>query len=297
MAAQGQCPGCGAPIEFRMGSSVSAVCQYCNTTVRRTDRGLENLGKIAALADTPSIVAVGDSGSIGDQSFQVLGKVQLNHDMGGVWDEWYVGFNNGQWGWLAYAQGVFLVTWKVEPTPPVPAMSDMRVESSVDFGQRGAFRVVELKQATIASAEGELPFAPQPGQARYYADLHGPNSGFGTIDWGTGAEPVEVFLGYQLLESQLRITQQVERPERQVNLEGINCPRLRSTPEAQRRQAHRTCRLSVLRDDLRVCLSTDHRTARHRPRRAPHPLGLNRNDRKPAVHRHRLRPEVHRHRR
>lgn len=224
MAAQGQCPGCGAPIEFKMGSSISAVCQYCNTTVRRSDRGLENLGKIAAVADTPSIVAVGDSGSIGDQGFQVLGKVQLNHDMGGVWDEWYLGFSNGQWGWLAYAQGMFMVTWKVEPTPPVPPMNQLGVEYPVDFGQRGTFRVVELKQATIASAEGELPFTPKPGETRYYADLHGPNSGFGTIDWGQGTDPVEVFLGYQLLESQLRITQQVERPERQIDLEGLNCP-------------------------------------------------------------------------
>jgi len=224
MAAQGQCPGCGAPIEFKMGSSVSAICQYCSTTVRRTDRGLENMGKVAAIADTPAIVAVGDSGTIGDQGFQVLGKVQLNHDMGGVWDEWYLGFNNGQWGWLAYAQGLFMVTWKVEPTPPVPPMSDLRVESNVSFGERGYYRIVELKQATIASAQGELPFTPQPGEARYYADMHGPNSGFGTIDWGQGTDPVEVFLGYQLTESQLRITQQVERPEKQIDLEGLNCP-------------------------------------------------------------------------
>lgn len=224
MAAQGQCPGCGAPIEFRMGSSVSAVCQYCSTTVRRTDRGLENMGKVAALADTPSIVAVGDSGTIGDQGFQVLGKVQLAHDMGGVWEEWYLGFHNGQWGWLAYAQGLFMVTWKVEPTPPVPAMSEMRVDSGVSFGQRGIYRVVELKQATIASAQGELPFTPRAGDNRYYADLHGPQTGFGTIDWGQGNEPVEVFLGYQMLESQLRITQQVERPHKELDLEGINCP-------------------------------------------------------------------------
>jgi len=182
------------------------------------------MGQVAAVADTPSIVAVGDSGAIGDHGFQVLGKVQLNHDMGGVWDEWYIGFHNGQWGWLAYAQGVFLVTWKVEPTPPVPSMHELRVDAPVSFGQRGTFRVVELKQATIASAEGELPFSPTPGQPRQYADLHGPNSGFGTIDWGQGNDPVEVFLGFQVLESQLRITQQVERPQRQVDLEGLNCP-------------------------------------------------------------------------
>lgn len=221
---QGSCPGCGAPIGFAAGSSVSAVCKYCQTTVRRTDRGLENLGRVADLTDTPSLVAVGDTGTAAGQSFMVLGRVQLQHDLGGVWEEWYLGFANGQWGWLAYAQGVYMLTWKVEPPPPVPAMRQMRLEASVPLGPAGTFRVVELKQATIASAEGELPFAPRTGEARFYADLHGPRGGFATIDWGQGSGAVEVFVGYQLLESQLTITQQVERPQRDVKLEGLNCP-------------------------------------------------------------------------
>lgn len=207
-----------------MGASVSAVCPYCTTTVRRTDRGLENLGKVAALADSPAIVAVGDSGAIGDQRFHVLGKVQLQHDMGGVWEEWYLGFDNGQWGWLAYAQGLFMVTWKVQPSPSVPPMNQVSLEMPINFGPRGIFRIVEYKNATIASAQGELPFAPKAGDIRYYADLHGPQQGFATIDWGQGTEPVEVFIGYQLLESQLRITEQVERPHQSVHLEGLQCP-------------------------------------------------------------------------
>ena len=48
--AQGTCPGCGAPIEFGVGSSIAKVCEYCRTTVVRSDRGLENLGKVADLA-------------------------------------------------------------------------------------------------------------------------------------------------------------------------------------------------------------------------------------------------------
>lgn len=222
--AQGSCPGCGAPIEFAAGSSVSAVCKYCNTTVRRGDRGLENLGKLADLANTPTTVAVGDGGSIAGESFVVLGRVQLQHDLGGVWDEWYLGYGGGRWGWLAYAQGNFYVTWSVQPPPPVPGIREMHLEAPVPFGQAGVFRVVELKQATIASAEGELPFAPKPGQNRLYADLVGPRNGFATIDWGEGNTPPEVFLGYQLPESQLTITQRAQRPKEQVDLEGVNCP-------------------------------------------------------------------------
>ena len=202
-AAQGQCPGCGSPIEFRAGSSVTAVCKYCNTTSRRSDRGIENLGRMADLADTPTIVAVGDGGTIAGRGFVVLGRVQLQHDLGGVWDEWYLGFQGGGWGWLAYAQGNFYVTSKMEPAPPVPSMQQLRLEAPVQLGQAGVFRVVELKQAKIASAEGELPFAPRPGQPRYYADLVGPQAGFATLDWGEGNTPPEVFVGRQLPETQL----------------------------------------------------------------------------------------------
>ncbi len=223
-AAQGQCPGCGSPIEFRAGSSVTAVCKYCNTTSRRSDRGIENLGRMADLADTPTIVAVGDGGTIAGRGFVVLGRVQLQHDLGGVWDEWYLGFQGGGWGWLAYAQGNFYVTSKMEPAPPVPSMQQLRLEAPVQLGQAGVFRVVELKQAKIASAEGELPFAPRPGQPRYYADLVGPQAGFATLDWGEGNTPPEVFVGRQLPETQLAISQRAERVKKEVRLEGLNCP-------------------------------------------------------------------------
>lgn len=208
---------------FAVGSSVSAVCKFCNTTVRRSDRGVENLGKMADLSDTPTIVAVGDSGSLAGQSFVVLGRVQLKHDMGGVWDEWYLGYGNQKWGWLAYAQGNYYATTKLEPSPAVPSMRELHLEAAVPLAG-AVFRVVELKAAEIASAEGELPFSPRPGQPRYYADLVGPRAGFATIDWGENNSAPEVFVGQQLPESQLTITQRSERPRKDIPLEGLKCP-------------------------------------------------------------------------
>ena len=45
--AQGSCPSCGASIEFGVGSSIAKICEYCRATVVRSDRGLENLGKVS----------------------------------------------------------------------------------------------------------------------------------------------------------------------------------------------------------------------------------------------------------
>ena len=77
-----RCPSCGAPIEFGVGSSIAKVCEFCRATIVRSDRGLENLGKVADLANTPSLIAVGDQGTLAGRPFEVLGRVQLEEKIG-----------------------------------------------------------------------------------------------------------------------------------------------------------------------------------------------------------------------
>lgn len=71
--AEGNCPSCGAPIQFGLGASLARVCVSCRATVLRTDRGLEECGRVAALAETPSRVSVGDHGTLAGRPFFVLG--------------------------------------------------------------------------------------------------------------------------------------------------------------------------------------------------------------------------------
>ena len=113
------CPSCGAPVEFAIGSSMVVVCTYCRTLVARSDRGVEDHGKVAALIDTGSPLRVGLAGKYGKTGFRITGRTQLRHQAGGVWDEWYALFDNGAWGWLAEAQGRYYVTFpdKGEATP------------------------------------------------------------------------------------------------------------------------------------------------------------------------------------
>jgi hypothetical protein len=152
--AQGTCPSCGAPIEFSVGSSIAKICDYCRATVYRTDRGFEDLGKVAAIADTPSLVAVGDQGKLGGRPFEVLGRVQLDHGKG-PWDEYYVAFDHGRsWGWLAYAEGMWFVTVELPDKPQVPPFSSLRVEMDVPLGSAGIYRVVVVNTGTIAPAVG-----------------------------------------------------------------------------------------------------------------------------------------------
>ena len=54
MSLLANCPACGGTVTFKVGTSLVAVCPYCNSVVARGDRGLEDLGKVADLAETGS---------------------------------------------------------------------------------------------------------------------------------------------------------------------------------------------------------------------------------------------------
>lgn len=221
--AQGTCPSCGAPLDFAVGSSLAKVCDYCRATVLRTDRGFQNLGKVADLANTPSLIAVGDQGTLAGRPFEVLGRVQLDHGAG-PWDEYYVAFDSGQaWGWLAYAQGHWYVTAHA-PGLSAPGYNELALEMDVPLGQAGVFRVAEVKTGTIRSTEGELPGPFPTGFVRHYADLYGPGTAFATLDYGDNRGSYAVFLGWIFSEPQMQVTQIGPRTAHKVKLEQIKCP-------------------------------------------------------------------------
>ena len=108
------CPACAGPVEFKSGQSIVVICTYCRSAVARTDRGLKDLGKVAELVETGSPLDVGIRGKWKDQPFELTGRAQLGHEMGGQWDEWYATFSNGWLGWLAEAQGRFYLTFQYQ---------------------------------------------------------------------------------------------------------------------------------------------------------------------------------------
>src|SRR6185369_15753258 len=81
----GKCPACGAPVEFKSGQSIVVICGYCHSAVARTDRELKDLGKVAELVETGSPLDVGVRGSFRDVPFELTGRAQLGHQMGGQW--------------------------------------------------------------------------------------------------------------------------------------------------------------------------------------------------------------------
>ena len=221
------CPACGGPVEFKSGQSIVVICSYCRSAVARTDRELKDLGKVAELVETGSPLDVGVRGKWKDQNFELTGRAQLGHEMGGQWDEWYATFSNGWLGWLAEAQGRFYLTFQY----PIPEGVQVPAFDQIQLGQpiqglpwNTPLIVAETGRATAMGAKGEIPYLLTPGETYFYADLSGTNRSFGTLDYNES--PPLVFLGQEVTLAELGITttRAPEREEKRVGAAQLGCP-------------------------------------------------------------------------
>jgi len=221
------CPSCGAPVEFKSGQSIVVICAYCRSAIARTDRELKDLGKVAELVETGSPLDVGLRGKWKDVPFELTGRAQLGHEMGGQWDEWYATFSNGWLGWLAEAQGRFYITFQY----PIPEGVQVPSFDQLQLGQQvpglpwpTPLMVAETGRATALGAKGEIPYLLTPGETYYYADLSGVNNSFGTLDYNQS--PPLVFLGQQVTLAELGITttRAPESAERRIGAAQVSCP-------------------------------------------------------------------------
>ena len=75
------CPSCAAPVEFQKGSTIVLICPFCRSAVARSDRGLEDLGKVAEIMDSESPLKLGLKGQYKEQRFELTGRAQLRHEL------------------------------------------------------------------------------------------------------------------------------------------------------------------------------------------------------------------------
>lgn len=218
-----QCPNCGGPIEFKLGSSAATVCGHCRFAVVRTDFDLRSLGRVADLVPTAPPLAIGDEGTVAGRRFRVLGRLQLDQGKG-PWDEFYIELENEAWGWLARAQGTWFVTALAPlPSAPLPPWNALVPGTRIDLG--GAPHIIaERGVSRVMSAEGELPFAITPSAQSAFVDASGPQGSFATLD--IDETSTRLYLGRYLSEGELIITTRAvgPRPEQQVHASLLRCP-------------------------------------------------------------------------
>lgn len=221
--AGGQCPNCGAPIEFRSGSSLTKVCGHCGQFVVRTDRALEPLGKISDLAATEHSLALADRGTLGGRGFEVLGRVVLRHPMGGSWEEYHLRYDDGSWSWVNTAQGRWAevtLTREVWVRP----YNAVRVGEPVRLGSYGDFVVSEASSGVFESAAGELPFVARIGQHLGFIDLSGPHGSLASVHYVEEGGRHQVFVGRAIERADLHLEARVGvAPVQAVPMTSIRC--------------------------------------------------------------------------
>ncbi len=178
------CPNCGAPVEFRSGGTMVAVCEFCHSAIARGDRDVELIGKVSELAETESVVRLGSTGKYRGRPFECIGRVQYQHAAGGFWDEWYLRLPGDRVAWLADAQGQLQLTFprRIDRRVRVPDFESLNLGDEVSLGDT-ELTVMEKGTAKAVTAQGEIPWEFRPGGDHAYADLRGQDNWFATIEY------------------------------------------------------------------------------------------------------------------
>lgn len=174
------CPNCGAEVVFRSAALPVRVCDYCRTTLVRSDEGLRQAGRSAILPFDVSPIRIGTRGRFDGQAFEVIGRVRWGWT-DGSWNEWLLLFDDGREAWLGEAMGQFMLLAE-RPLADLRAKTFQRLirGEEVEVGaeaQLDGERLIaaDMRSASCLAAEGELPFTAVGGWTIYSVDFRSPS--------------------------------------------------------------------------------------------------------------------------
>ncbi len=175
------CPGCGAPVPFQSAVSVFATCAFCRSMLVRRDLNLEVIGKMAVVLDDPTPLQLQTHGRFDNKPFALIGRLRLAWT-DGSWNEWCALFVDGRYGWLAEAQGFYMMSFATTDTATLPDAATIQPGMTVRIGGR-SYSVDDIKRPTCAGSEGELPFPALVGRQSVSIDCSGPGETFASLDY------------------------------------------------------------------------------------------------------------------
>ena len=194
------CPNCGGAVSFQSSVAVFAVCPFCRSMVVRHDVNVEAIGQMASLPADLSPLQIGTRGEFDGLGFTLLGRVRLAYDEGS-WNEWFTLFGDNRYGWVAEAQGFFMVSFEYTPPEDCAQVDDATPGRVIEISGQ-AYRVTDRKETVCLAGEGELPLALPPGRKATSIDLTGAKAGFANLEYSeTGTR---LFLGRYAVFDELK---------------------------------------------------------------------------------------------
>jgi hypothetical protein len=197
------CPQCGAKVEFRWSGAVQAVCEFCSSILVRTDLDLRKVGQVADFAlEDASPIQINTEGVHDQKAFVVVGRIIYEYAQGG-WNEWYLMFNDGSFGWLSDAQLEWAVTKQFAAQNVPHSPNELRPGKTFTFGTTD-FEVTSVTAAYYKGVEGQLPFEYWDKTEVKFVDLRTRSREFATLDF---SEPQPLlFIGRFVEFEELRLT-------------------------------------------------------------------------------------------
>jgi len=188
------CPSCGALLKLR--GTPYGVCQYCQSLLLRNDATYEAVGKVAEVPDDFSPMQLGVQGYFEGKHFALIGRIRKSWEQGS-WNEWCALFDDQRVGWLAEAQGDWVMCFEqpVQSLHNAPPINDIdRIEpGQVWYIGKQAYTVTDAKKVVCDAAEGELSDIDYKGQVLRSVDLRGAGVQFATVEFS--ARDINVFAG------------------------------------------------------------------------------------------------------
>lgn len=223
------CPSCGAPVDFQSAQSVLAVCGYCRSTVVRDGETLKRTGSVAELFDDFSPLQLGTGGKIDGRGFTLVGRLQYRYP-DGTWNEWYGVDDTGAGVWVSEDNGHYVLMRDAPPGIMPPPLERLVVGQQQQIGN-GFYRIVNVLDAALISAQGEVPFKPVTDRPIRSVDARTSDGRVATIDLSDPDAP-RLYLGQAVTLAQLELTNLREPLEKAVGSQGFSCPNCGAPVEA-----------------------------------------------------------------
>ncbi|PKL35690.1 MAG: hypothetical protein CVV44_19350 [Spirochaetae bacterium HGW-Spirochaetae-1] len=189
------CTSCGAPVEINNRFSKVLVCNYCGTHLKIEGEGsLSESGKFPKLADFPSILSVGCSGTILGKPFSALGRMQYKGDWG-RYNEWFIE-HDGETAWLTEDEGAFTLFSEMYDAADIPDVATLRAGQNINVAGK-KIMVKEIGKAFVEGGEGELYYYVEPGTEVTFIDGVGEGK---KVSIEYSENEVELFTGRPLLK-------------------------------------------------------------------------------------------------
>jgi hypothetical protein len=101
-----------------------AVCEYCSTRVLKDADAVKDLGKMSSVLEDYSPIQIGTAGVLGGRPFTVVGRIQLRYSAG-MWNEWYLLFDDGKTSWLGDSSGLYTITAEYQGAAALPPFEEL----------------------------------------------------------------------------------------------------------------------------------------------------------------------------